>query len=408
VSPRSDETPVEYEEARRLILERVVSGHISEGVPIVQSLGYVLAEDVRSPINMPAFNRAAMDGFAFRHAETDETDTFAIKATLAAGEASEVEIGHGECVQIMTGAPVPEGADTVIPVEKTEIVKEGKARFLAVPSRGMNIAFKGEDVRVGKKVLETGQLIRSQEIAVLAALGRQSVRIYAGPRVAFAATGEELVEPGGKLQPGRIYNSNAYSLWSQILRAGAKPIYLGVIRDTRKDLRQKLRKGLQSDILILSGGVSMGRFDLVPEILAEFHVEILFSRLLVKPGQPTVFGVRGETLVFGLPGNPIATLYAFDQYVAPAVRKFRRHPHPLPTRYQGELTESVRTKAGFVYLVPCVSEWRAGKYRLTPFKPHGSADIFAIAGADALALIPSEVEQAEKGERVSFHKLYEL
>jgi molybdopterin molybdotransferase len=151
----------------------------------------------------------------------------------------------------------------------------------------------------------------------------------------------------------------------------------------------------------------MGRFDLVPEILSELGVKILFSRLLVKPGQPTVFGVRNETLVFGLPGNPIATLYAFDQYVAPAVRSFRRHPQPLPALYQGELTESVHTKAGFLYLIPCVTEWRGGKYDLTPFKPHGSADIFSIAGADALALIPSEVEQAEKGETVDFHKLYE-
>jgi molybdopterin molybdotransferase len=408
MSPRSHETPVEYEEARRLILERVVSGRSSEDVPIVESLGYVLAEDVRSPINMPAFNRAAMDGFAFRHADTEEGDTYVVTASLAAGEAYDIEIGRGQCVQIMTGAPVPAGADTVIPVEKTEALEEDKIRFLSVPSRGMNIAFKGEDVQVGKKVLPTGHLIRSQEIAILAGLGRPTVRIYSGPQVAFAATGEELVEPGGKLQPGRIYNSNAYSLWSQVLRAGAKPHYLGVIRDNRKDLRQKIRKGLGSDILILSGGVSMGRFDLVPEILSELGVEILFSRLLVKPGQPTVFGVRGETLVFGLPGNPIATTYAFDQYVAPAVRSFRKHPQPLPTRYQGELTESVRTKTGFVYLIPCATEWRDARYYLTPFKPHGSADIFGIAGADALAQIPSEVEQADAGETVSFHKLYEL
>jgi molybdopterin molybdotransferase len=217
-----------------------------------------------------------------------------------------------------------------------------------------------------------------------------------------------LVEPGKKLEPGQIYNSNAYSLWSQVLEAKAEPHYLGVIRDNRKDLRQKIRKGLQRDVLVLSGGVSAGRFDLVPEILSELGVEILFRRLRVKPGQPTLFGVRGDTLVFGLPGNPIATLYAFDQYVAPAIRVFRRHPQPLATSFKGELTDKVRTKAGSLYLIPCVSEWRGEKWYLTPLKPHGSADIFGIAGADALALIPAEVEQVEEGETVSFHKLYGL
>jgi len=145
----------------------------------------------------------------------------------------------------------------------------------------------------------------------------------------------------------------------------------------------------------------------VPEVLEELGVEIVFRRLRVKPGQPTLFGAHGNTLVFGLPGNPIATLYAFDQYVAPAIRQFRRHPQPLPTSYRGELTASVRTKAGFLYLVPCVTQWRDGGYFLTPLKPHGSADIFSIGGADALALIPEALAQVEKGKTVAFHKLYE-
>jgi molybdopterin molybdotransferase len=300
----------------------------------------------------------------------------------------------------------------VIPVELTA-PKEDKpnatqwVRFGSMPSLGANIAFKGEDVSVGSRALAAGRMIRSQEVAILSALGRSRVCVYPGPRIAFAATGEELVEPGQELQLGQIYNSNTYCLWSQILGAKARPHYLGAIRDNREDLRQKIGEGLRHDILVLSGGVSMGQFDLVPEVLAELGVEIAFHRLRVRPGQPTLFGVRDNTLVFGLPGNPVATLYSFDQYVVPAIRLFRRHPQPRPTKFQGELTRAVRTKEGSLYLVPCMTEWREGRYWLTPLKPHGSADIFSVSGADALALIPADVGHVDQGQTVTFHRLFE-
>ncbi len=414
MSPREQVTAVAFEEALGIILEKAVSGQESVEVSVVESLDYVLAEDVTSEVDMPAFDRAAMDGFAYRHADASLGATFEVTATVAAGRPTEIKLGRSECVQIMTGAPVPSGADTVIPVEQTASPAEEESpdvsrqiRILSMPSLGANIAVTGEDVRAGCRVLAAGHLIRSQEVAILAALGRQKVRVYPGPRVAFAATGEELVEPGRELLPGQIYNSNAYCLWSQVLVAKAEAHYLGVIRDNREDLRQKIGEGLQQDILVLSGGVSMGQFDLVPEVLAELGVEIAFHRLQVRPGQPTLFGVRAKTLVFGLPGNPVATLYAFDQYVAPAIRLFRRHPQPRATEFQGELTRTVRTKAGFLCLVPCVTEWREGRYWLTPLKPHGSADIFSVTGADALALIPAEAEQVDKGQTVTFHRLFE-
>jgi molybdopterin molybdotransferase len=413
VSPKEHPTAVAFEEALRIILEKAVSGRETVEVSVVESLGYVLAEDIVSEIDMPGFDRAAMDGFAYRHADASLGDTFEVIGIVAAGEAPEIALGRNECVQIMTGAPVPFGADTVIKVEQTAPQGEEKSnaiqqvRILSNPSLGANIAFKGEDVSAGSRALDAGRMIRSQEVAILSALGRQKVRVYPGPRIAFAATGEELVEPGRELQLGQIYNSNAYCLWSQVLGAKGIPHSLGVIRDNREDLRQKIGEGLQHDILVLSGGVSMGQFDLVPEVLAELGVEIVFHRLRVKPGQPTLFGVRGKTLVFGLPGNPVATLYAFDQYVAPAIRLFRHHPQPRATPFQGELTRTVRTKPGFLYLVPCVTAWREGRYLLTPLKPHGSADIFSVSGADALALIPAEAGHVDQGQTVTFHRLFE-
>ena len=395
-------------------------------MPIVEAAGQVLAEEIRSPIDMPLFDKSAMDGFAFRHADHgnhEGRDSFRIVTTIAAGQAPGAVIGAGECARIMTGAPLPEGADTVIPVEDTIPLSidsaagsdvwaeagtgEERVRFHSLPAEGRHVAPQGEDVRRGDVVLERGKLIRHQEISVLATVGRAEVPVHAGPSIAFAATGEELVEPGNPLAPGQIYNSNASCLWSQILAARGRPHYLGVIRDDEEDLRRKITDGLTHDMLILSGGVSMGKFDFVPRVFEELGVELLMRKLKVKPGRPTVFGTRGRTQVFGLPGNPISTLYAFDQYVAPSIRVFRHHPRPEPERYRGTLAEPVRKKSGRMQLVPCISEWRDHGYVLHPLKTHGSADIFAITGADALALIPAEVKEVEQGKQVYFRKLYE-
>jgi len=434
------------EQAQQIILERAVAGTEVLELPIIEAVDQVLAEDICSPIDMPAFDRSAMDGFAFRHADhtnatgdssqvstadpgnsTDPAtkDTFRIVTTIAAGQAPGAEIGPGECAQIMTGAPLPTGADTVIPVEETSLLTKNTmpdtdsefetasnlshewVHFHTIPAQGQHVAPQGEDVRQGDVVLKQGRLLSHQEIAVLASMGRPKVVTHAGPSIAFAATGEELVEPGNPLAPGQIYNANAYCLWTQINAAQGRPHYLGVIRDDEEDLREKIAAGLNHDILILSGGVSMGKFDFVPQILDELGVELHIRKLLVKPGRPTVFGTRGRTQVFGLPGNPISTLYAFSQYVAPSIRVFRQHPQPSSINYQGKLAETVRKKAGRVLLLPCISEWRDQGYLLNPLKTHGSADIFAIGGADVMALIPANLTEIEKGAQVDFRKLYE-
>lgn len=417
MSPDKTGPPVSFEEAQRLILEKATEGAQIARLPVAEADGYVLAEDVRSPLNMPAFNKSAMDGFAFRHRDHADGDTFRITTTVAAGDAPGGTIEAGECIRIMTGAPVPDDADTVVPIEETSAMGategpksaegEEEVRFHSVPPRGANIAPLGQDVREGDVVLKAGHLLRPQEICILAAMGRAEIAVHLGPTIAFAGTGEELVEPGGTLAPGQIFNSNAYNLWAQILHAKGRPYYLGILPDQLPALREKISDGLSYDMLVLSGGVSMGRFDYIPQVFIELGVELYFQKLLVQPGRPTVFGRRDRTLVFGLPGNPISTLYAFDQYVAPAVRFFRRHPRPQAVRLTGELTETVTKRAGRLNLVPCKAEWSEGRYILAPLKTSGSADIFSIAGADALALIPAGVEEVSKGQMVSFRRLYE-
>jgi len=406
-----------FEEAVAEILAHSRPGGREIVLPIAESAGFVLAEEIVSDLDLPPFDRAAMDGFAFRHADLDgacASRGFRIAGTVPAGEAAPRPVlAPGECVKIMTGASLPPGADTVIAVEETSgYGNEGEqVVFQRVPERGGNIAPRGQDLRAGAVMLRPGRLLQPAEIALLATAGRHTVRVHAGPTIAFSATGEELREPGEALPPGCIRNSNAYNLWSQILIARARPRYLGILRDRPDELRRAIASGLAEDFLILSGGVSMGEFDLVPGILEELGVELRFRKLFVRPGQPTVFGVRraGEhtTLVFGLPGNPVSTLLSFDQYVAPAVRVFRHHPQPLATLYRGTLLESVRKREGFRTLVPCISRWNDDRFELTPLRLHGSADLAAASGMDAIGFAPEPGTETPAGTVIGFRKLHE-
>jgi molybdopterin molybdotransferase len=419
----AEERRLTYAQAVTAILDASRHGRRVVAVPIRDAAGLILAEEARSDIDMPAFDRAAMDGFAFRHDEAkDPASEFRVVATIAAGEWRAVSLGPRDCVAIMTGAPVPDGADTVIPIEETSAFSPKttasatapapeSVRFTSVPAKGSHIAPRGQDVRRDSVVLTEGCRLQAQEIAILASIGYRSVPVYAGPAIAYAATGEELVEPGEPLRPGAIRNSNAYTLGSQILTARAIPHYLGILPDRPEALREKIAEGLERDLLVLSGGVSMGEFDYVPQVLEALGVRILFQKLLVRPGQPTLFGVRdhGEkrTLVFGLPGNPISTWLAFDQYVAPAVRVFRGHPQPLTPVLQGELTEAMRKRGAVLMLVPCRARWVEGRYQLDPRRFHGSGDIFAVTGANAVAYLPAGIDEVAAGTRVDFRMLHQ-
>jgi molybdopterin molybdotransferase len=428
-----------FEAAIEMILAHSRHGRRTAELPIQAAAEFALAEEIRSTVDMPPFDRAAMDGFAFRHADPTPTDGFRVVASIAAGKPSSLTrpLARGECAKIMTGAPVPDGADTVIPVEDTSGFQSiGElVHFRAIPSRGMHIAPRGQDLASGATVLEEGRLLHAQEIALLATMGRGIARAYAGPTIAFAATGDELREPGEATEFGGIHNSNAYSLWSQILASHSTPQYLGIVRDELPALRSAIARGLEADILVLSGGISMGEHDHVPAVLEELGVRILFRKVRVRPGQPTLFGLResgergangssgqhasdgggrgaghgGEhrTLVFGLPGNPISTLFAFDQYVLPAVRSFRGHPSPLTPLYHGRLTEDVKKRIDYLTLTACRSEWDGEGFRLQPLVAHGSADLFAIRGADVLALLPEALDRVPAGTTVPFRRLYQ-
>jgi len=422
VSDQSTRTMISFEDAQHVIQERATLANTVVEVAAQYATGYILAEEIISTINMPGFNKSAMDGFAFRHVDINDGDVFTVVGKVAAGDSLEIELGTNECVRIMTGAPAPTQCDTVVPIEDTIVLQPTSSkptesnvgndqadqiRFQTIPDRGKNLALKGEDITDGMVALKEGGVIMPADVSILATLGRSTVKVYQPPTIAFAATGKEVVEPGVTLGPGQIYNANAYIIWSQLNRLNCQLNYLGVIRDDLEDLRSKLSQGLESDILVLSGGVSMGEFDYVPQILDELGVEIIFHHLLVKPGKPTLFGKRGNTMVFGLPGNPVSTMYCFDQYVAPAIRAFQHHPRPLGIRYTGEISDRILKKTGRLQLLPCLCEWVDGKYMLNPIKNHGSADVFSIKNVNALAILPAADKEIKRGQMVGFRKLFE-
>jgi molybdopterin molybdotransferase len=394
---------ITFDEALRIILDRSRPVTRTVESPIEETATRVLAEDVIAPFDIPGFRRAMMDGFAFRHDEASR-GCLRIAGAVAAGECLDGTLEQGFCVRIMTGAPLPDGADTVIPLEEAEDCG-AEIRFGHPPDRGRHVSPRGEDVQAGSTVLRDGHLIGAQELGILAAVGRRTVRIVAAPVVAFAVTGDELVEPGRPLPCGAIYNSNGFVLRSQIAAAGGSACDLGVVQDREEAVARAIREGLAHDILIFTGGVSRGVRDLVPPMLARGGVEILFHGIRVHPGQPTLFGIGERTLVFGLAGNPWAALLGYELYVAPALRAAQRKPNPEGTSYRGELTSPLTKKPGFARLVPCVREWRSDRFCLTPLRTHGSADIFSAPGADSVAIVPAESGSIRAGEFVRFHAL---
>ena len=308
----------------------------AEPTPLLDALGGTLAEDAVAGFDIPPLPNSAMDGYAVRVGDTEGASPASprrlrITANLAAGYVSERRVETGTAIRIMTGAPVPEGAEAVIQVELTERDGDDVLVHAPMPPR-RNIREAGEDVRRGETVLPRGVRIRAAEIGVLASLGLASVQAHRRPRVGILATGDEVVEPGEPLGPGKIYNANAYSTAAQVREAGGEPLLLGIARDSRESLLEKIAQALErgADMLISSGGVSVGDFDLVKDMLAS-QGEIDFWQVNMKPGKPLAFGRLGGVPMIGLPGNPVSSMISFELFGRPAIHRMLGLP-PSPRR----------------------------------------------------------------------------
>ncbi|MFN2396272.1 MAG: gephyrin-like molybdotransferase Glp [Bacteroidales bacterium] len=386
---------ISFEKALEIILDsaRYLG---DERVEFTDSLGRVLAEDVFSDVDMPPFDKAAMDGFACRR--EDLSKELDVIETIPAGNIPEKTIGEGQCARIMTGAMVPEGADTVIMVEQTEEIDHEKIRFTAGKS-SPNIAYRAEDVKEGDIMWNKGQPIKPSHIAIFSAVGCTDPLVARQPRVAILSTGDELVEPHDKPGPGKIRNSNAWQLMAQVKQASCIPNYMGIVPDAKEDTDIAITKALaENDVVILTGGVSMGDFDFVPEIMLKNKVDIRFQKVAVKPGRPTVFGVTEKSWIFGLPGNPVSSFINFEIFVKPLLYKLMGYDFKPVEMKLPMGVNFKRKKADRLEWVPVKINENA---EVVPVSYHGSAHKHAVCLSDAIMSVAVDTFEIAKGELVN-------
>ena len=383
---------VSIEEAQSILLKGIAPLPCQE-LPLLQGLGRIICGEVRSPWDIPLSDNSAMDGYAFSYAAL-QGDRLSVAGFVPAGVSRSDLVPAGAAVRIMTGAPVPPGCDTVVPMEEVE-VSEAQIRLTGRVQQGSHIRRRGEDVKAGDCVIPERSLIRPQEIGMLASLGKTSLQAYPKARVAVLATGDELLPLGGTPVPGKIVNSNSVSLAAQVLDTGAEPVFSGIAPDdfeaTKKMIREALLAG---DLLVTTGGVSVGDKDFVKEAIRELGGEILFWKVNMKPGKPVAFAILDGKPIFALPGNPVAAMVGFEQFVRPALLKMMGHRHLFRPRVLAYLTAPLKNKGERPHLVRAFVTLEAGVYRVTAVVNQSSANLLSLIEGNALLRLPPEASLA--------------
>jgi molybdopterin molybdotransferase len=392
-----------FEEARRLILENITR-LAPERAGLLESLGRVIAEDVVAPWDMPACDNSAMDGYAVRSADCPAS--LRITGFVPAGAVAAGPVEAGCAIKIMTGAPLPAGCDTVVPFEDAE-ARGDEVRIAAPVTLGQHIRLAGEDVRQGEIVVSSGRVIRTAEISMLASCGQVMVTVYRRPSVAILSTGDELLEAGEPLVPGKVVDSNGMSLAAGVLGCDATPVILGIARDNRASHLQKMSEGLKADVLITSAGVSAGERDLVREVLAELGMKQVFRRVDIAPGAPTCFGLKDGTPVFCLPGNPVASMITFEEFVRPALLKMMGHRRVVKPLVSAILQEEVRKKRGKVKFLRVRLESAGGKLLAYSSGDQNTGILKTMLVADGLAVLPADRVSFSAGDEVEVHRISE-
>jgi molybdopterin molybdotransferase len=375
-----------------------------EDVLLPEALGRVLAEDVHADVDLPPFERAAMDGYAVRAGDaTHAPVVLDVVGQVRAGRMAGLVLERGQAVQIMTGAPVPVGATAVLQVEKTRAVDGGRRVELLEPvAPGANVASAGSEARAGDLVVRRGCTIDPATIAALASVGRGRVSVGRRPRVGVLVTGDELVDVWDKPTLGRIRNSNGYAVEAQVRWTGSSVVPLGVVPDREDAIAAAVHEGFSSaDVLVVSGGVSAGVYDLVEPVLSRFDVQVLFDKVAIKPGAPLVFGRRGDTLVFGLPGNPVSAQVTFDLFVRAALLRMQGAGVVQRPTVPVHLSSATRNRSGRRFYAPARVAFGSTGLVAEPLRSSGSADVFAHARANALVVLEADRPSYAAGEQVS-------
>lgn len=381
-----------FKDAQKILDDTPVKTE-TEIVGLDEVLGRILAQDVISTINMPPFNKSAMDGYAL--ISGDKSERFEIIETIPAGKVPLKKVHEGECAKVMTGGIVPEGADRVIKRELT-VEKDG---FMTMTGEepNKNVCTAGEDIQKGDKVLDKGIRIRPQEAGVLASMGLARVKVYQKPRVGVLSTGSEIISPGKSINPSQIYDSNSYSMSAQVLKSGAELSGHKMVRDKPDKIRKAVSDFLSPcDVLLISGGVSMGDYDYVPSVLKKLGFTLHFEKVAIKPGKPTVFASKGYQYVFGVPGNPVSSFVVFELFIRPFLLRMMGHRYE-PALISGVLEKDIQRKKTYRdSYIPV--EHKKGSIKRLPY--HGSAHIHALTRANALLCIPRGEKEFKTGKKV--------
>lgn len=378
-----------------------------ELILLKSAVGRVLAEPLRADRDQPPFPRSTRDGYAVRSADISEKQPLRIIGSVRAGELWRgPSISDCEAIEIMTGAPVPEGADAVLMVEHAGVSSDGLLRVLEGRTLqcGENVVPQGAEARANAEVVPAGRRVGAAEIALAASCGRERLEVFVPAKVAIIATGDELVELETKPEPWQIYNSNSYALAAMVQQEGGEPMQLPIARDAMSDLRERLAEARDADLLLLSGGVSMGKYDLVEQALREAGAEFFFTGAWIQPGKPIVFGRMskgsGWLYFFGLPGNPVSTEVCFRLFVAPMLRAHAGQTEIAPRFVEALLAEDAKGGARVTRFLPAIveSDWKHVSVRVVPWQ--GSGDLAANARANGFVVLPNGVERFAAGESV--------
>ena len=389
--------------------QAVPAGTPVEAVPLEASLGRILRENIDADADYPRFDKAVRDGFAVRFEDVSKVPTvLEVRGESRAGQGAGVLVIPGTCCEIMTGAPLPDGANAVVMVEHTEAVPPSQVRILRAAREGEGLLRRAAELKKGERVLSEGKRIELADIGTLASFGKVQVAVSRKPRVAILATGDELVEVRQNPEAGQIRNSNSYTLLGQVLAAGGEPVLLGIGRDNLEDLRAKIEEGLKHEVLLVSGGVSMGKYDFVENVFAEYGVKVLFDSVAMKPGKPTVMGTRGETFVFGLPGNPVSTIVAFRMFVTPVIRSLLKAAERTSDTLRARLEEPTKCDSARTAIVPALVRFDGVSYCIKTAPWKGSSDLAGLSRANAMVVIPKAEGTLKAGEWVDFLSLESL
>jgi molybdopterin molybdotransferase len=392
---------ISVEEALEILLSNLPERKV-EQVPFQSALGRILAETLIATSDIPPFHKSAVDGYAVIAADVQNAPIELMRiGECRAGGGMPGRLQSGETMAIMTGAPVPDGADAIQMVESCRpVIGGGRVSILKPVRAGDNLAPRGREAIAGEIVLEAGHRVGPAEIAVMATFGYSHVKVYRKPHVAIFATGDELVEFNQVPRSDQIRNSNAYCLASQLKLMDLDADYLGIVRDDKDELRRQMLAGLERDVLIITGGVSMGEYDFVHHVFRDLGLEILFNKVAIKPGKPTVFARRDDKLIFGLPGNPISALITFECFVRPVLGRLCGVKSPELPRMRGELLADMRQSPGRTAFMPAWVFWKDDGWKVEPLLWKSSADIVGFAGANATFIFPKNRDFLGKGEIV--------